>query len=96
MSDLQTLYYIITPSLPPSLSLPPSPLPPSPPQLPYVEMRLKVLVIGISYAVSVLNALIALRIILTSGVGKNGSTVAVSCTLKAVFTSVDYNFSEGI
>ena len=64
----------LLPSLPPSLSLP---LPPSLLQLPVVGVQLKGVLIVMVLGISLLNMLQAFFIILTSGVGKNGTTIAV-------------------
>ena len=46
-------------------------------QIPYFDVPFKLVVIVIAYGLSIVNGVIALYIIFTSGVGKNGSTVAV-------------------
>lgn len=50
-------------------------------KVPYLDIDLKLVVITVSFSLSILNAVIALHIILTQGVGKNGSTVADTSVL---------------
>ena len=51
-------------------------------QVPYFSINLKMVLIMIVLGMSVINGTMAFAVIFTSGVGKNGSTVAVSASYK--------------